>query len=150
MPLRERQPAQYRSHKGCLHSPLKSLKLPANLVRLQRSKFHFIHGAMYGNHLCVVPNFASSTLYMVPYMEVTRACFRTSQVPLHTWCHVWKSHVRRSEFRKFHFIHGAIYGSYTCVLPYFPSITSYMVPYMVPHQGATPIYGTKYPIYGTI
>ena len=75
-------------------------------------KFHFIHGVMYGNDICVVPYFASSISYMAPCMEVTCASFRISQVPLHTWCHIWKLHLRPSVFHKFQFIHGAIYGSY--------------------------------------
>ena len=92
-------------------------------------KFHFIHGAMYGNNICVVPYFASSNSYMVPYMGVTCASFRISQVPIHTWCHVWNLHVRPSVFHKFHFMHGAIYGNEICVLSYFTSFNSCMVPY---------------------
>jgi len=92
-------------------------------------QFHFIHGAMYGNDICVVPYFASSNSYMVPYMEVTCASFRISQVSIHTWCHVWTLHVRPSVFHKFHFIHGD--GNEMCDLPYFTSFNLYMVPYMV-------------------
>ena len=86
------------------------LKLPVNPVRQKRSR--------------------SSTSYLVPYMEVTCASFHSSQVPFHTWCHVWEWHLRRSVFRKFEFIDGAIYGSYMCVPPYITSSNSYMVPYM--------------------
>jgi len=64
----------------------------------------------------------SSTSYVVPYIEVTCASFHSSQVPFHTWCHVWEWHLRRSIIRKFQFIHGAIYGSYMCVLPYITSL----------------------------
>ena len=70
----------------------------------------------------------SSTSYMVPCIEVTCSSFHSSQLPIHTWCHIWKLHVRPSVYHEFQFIHGAMYGSYMCVLPYFTSSTSYVVP----------------------
>ena len=67
---------------------------------------------MYGNDLCVVPYFASSNSYMVPYMEVTCASSCIPQVPIHTcWCHVWKLHVRPSVFHKSHITYGTIDGT---------------------------------------
>jgi len=44
-------------------------------------KFHFIYGALYGNDTCVLPYSTSSNSCMLPYMEVTCASFRMSQVP---------------------------------------------------------------------
>jgi len=63
-------------------------------------------------------------------MGITFASFRISQVRIHIWCHIWELHVRPSVYHKFQFIHGAMYGIYMCVLPYFTSSTSCMVPYM--------------------
>jgi len=76
-----------------------------------QQKFHFIHGAIYGSYLCVLPQFTSSITYMVSCRGMTFASFHISQVPMHTWCHVWKLHVRLSVFHNFHIIYGTIHGT---------------------------------------
>ena len=48
--------------------------------------------------------FNSHTSYMC-------VSFRISQVPIHTWCHIWKIHVRPSVFHKSHIIYGTIDGT---------------------------------------
>jgi len=54
----------------------------------------------------MLPQFTSSISYMVPYMGMTFASFHISQVPIHSWCHVWRLFVRPSVFHKFHIIYG--------------------------------------------
>jgi len=44
-------------------------------------------------------------------MRMIFASFHISQVPIHTWCHVWKLHVRPPVFHKFHIIYGTIHGT---------------------------------------